>query len=256
MKKRVSTILFFACVSLVASSRAQDASRTQTAVKNSNITAEEVLEKHIAAIGGRERLEKSASYTIKAKLEMPGRGVQGTIEIYGKAPNRLLSVTDIQGIGLIKQGYDGQTGWSQDPYQGPRTLEGDELERARRGATFNAELKWRSLYEKAELAGTQKLGERETYIVRLTPKGGGPVTSYYDTQTFMLLRTDATEEGPAGKISLQTHYADYRDLDGVKVSFQWTQKSPIGETVIKVTEAKNNIEIADAIFTKPANAKP
>jgi hypothetical protein len=40
-----------------------------------------------------------------------------------------------------------------------RALAGEELEIARRGAIFNAELKWRVLFEKAELLATEKLQE-------------------------------------------------------------------------------------------------
>ena len=100
------------------------------------MTAEEVLERNIAAIGGREALERVTSYQLKAALEMPGRGVRGTIEITGKAPDRMLSVRRIERVGVIRQGYDGKTGWSEDPYQGMRQLEGEEDSMIKRRGYF------------------------------------------------------------------------------------------------------------------------
>jgi carboxyl-terminal processing protease len=88
------------------------------------ITAEEVLEKNIAAIGGRKAIEKGASYCFKATLEIRGRNIQGALEVCGKAPDKMLTVTNINKVGVIKQGFDGKTGWSEDPFQGLRTLEG------------------------------------------------------------------------------------------------------------------------------------
>jgi hypothetical protein len=216
------------------------------------ITAEQVMEKHIAALGGRQALEKITSYELKAGFEMPGRGVQGTLEIYGKAPDKLLTIRNINRVGVIKQGYDGQSGWSEDPYQGLRSLAGEELEIARLSAVFNAELRWRELFAKAELTAM----EAGAYVIRLTRKDGSFVSRRYDAKTFLLLREDALYEGPQGKLPIETRYADYREVDGVKLAFQWTQKTPVGETIIKIIEIRHNVEVDDARFTRPATAKP
>lgn len=216
------------------------------------ITAEEILEKNIAAIGGRKAIENGASYCFKATLEMQGRNVQGALEVCGKAPDKLLTVTTINKVGVIKQGFDGKTGWSQDPYQGLRALEGDELEKIKHQAAFNPELKWRELFVKAELTGRGKVGGLDAYVIRLTGKDGTSVTRHYDAATFLLLRADAVDEGPQGKIPVETLYTDYREVDGVKTAFQWTQKTPVGETIIKITEVKTNAEIDDVRFAKPS----
>jgi hypothetical protein len=218
------------------------------------ITAEEILEKNIAAIGGRKAIEKNTSYCLNATLEIQGRNVKGALEVCGKAPDKLLTVTTINKVGVIKQGFDSKTGWSQDPYQGLRALEGDELEKIKRQAVFNSELKWRELFIKAELSGREKVGGLDAYVIRLTGKDGTSVTRYYDAATFLLLRADAVEEGPQGKIPVETLYTDYRDVGGVKTSFQWTQKTPVGETIIKITEVKTNAEIDDTRFAKPSGS--
>jgi len=218
------------------------------------ITAEEILEKNIGAIGGRKAVEKSASYCFNATLEIQGRNVQGTLEVCGKAPDKLLTVTTINKVGVIKQGFDGMAGWSQDPFQGLRAFEGDELEKIKHQAVFNSELKWRELFIKAELAGKEKVGGRDAYVIRLTVKDGTTVTRYYDAATFLLLRHDAVDESPQGKFPVETLYSDYREVDGVKTAFQWTKKTPVGETIIKITEVKTNAVIDDARFSKPSRA--
>ena len=253
MKTTTQILLALICATLAVNASAQATEPTVKA-KPTQITAEEILEKNIAAIGGRKAIEKSASYCLKATLEIRGRSVQGALEVCGKAPDRMLTVTTIDKVGVIKQGFDGKAGWSQDPYQGLRTLEGDELERVKRLAVFNSELKWRELFIKAELAGREKVGEQDAYVIRLTSSDGGSVSRYYDAATFLLLRADAVDEGPQGKIPVETIYTDYREVDGVKTAFQWTQKTPVGEVIIKITEVKTNAEIDDSRFAKPARA--
>jgi hypothetical protein len=252
MKKISHVLLLIGLVSLAGSVRAQEVIKDMPAAKKLDITAEQVLEKFIEATGGRQAREKMTSSVVKGTLEIPAQGIKGAIEIYAKAPNKLLVVQSISGIGEIKQGYDGQVGWTQNPFQGTRDLEGVELAAFKREANFNSELKWRELYEKVELVGTDKVGDQEAYVIRLTPSVGQPLTQYYDSQTFLLLRIDGVQEGPQGTVPVQTYLSDYREVEGVKVAFQATQKIPIGEAVIKLTELKSNVEIEDAKFAKPA----
>lgn len=248
MRKLSQACLFISCLVVVINVRAQEVAKAPLPA----ITAEKVMEKHIAALGGRQAMEKITSYEIKAGFEMPGRSVQGTFEIYGKAPNKLLTIRNINKVGVIKLGYDGQSGWSEDPYQGLRALAGEELEIARLSAVFNAELRWRELFAKAELTAM----EAGAYVIRLTRKDGSFVSRRYDAKTFMLLREDALYEGPQGKMPIETRYADYREVDGVKLAFQWTQKTPVGETVIKITEIRHSAEVDDTRFARPVSVKP
>jgi hypothetical protein len=250
MKNASQILLALTCAALAINARAQTKEST-VMVKPPHVTTEEILEKNIAAIGGRKEIEKSVSYCLKATLEIQRRNIGGSLEVCGKAPNKLLTVTNIDKVGVIKQGFDGNAGWSQDPYQGLRALEGDELEKVKRQAVFNSELKWRELFIKTELMGMEKVGGRDAYVVRLTAQDGTSVTRYYDTATFMLLRADAVDEGPQGKIPIETLYTDYREVEGAKTAFQWTQKTPVGETIIKITELKINVEIDDSRFAKP-----
>lgn len=215
------------------------------------LTGEQVLDRSVAASGGREALERVRSYELEATIEMPGRGVRGTLAIRAKAPDKLVVVRTIEKVGTIRHGYDGASGWSEDPYNGVRRLAGEELEIARRGALFNADLRWRELYERAELTGVEKLDGRDVYVVRLTSKDGLEETRSYDAGTFLLVRTAAVYEGKQGRLPIETRFEDYRDVDGLKVAFLWRQTTPVGETTIRVTAVRHNAEIRDAEFAQP-----
>ncbi len=47
-------------------------------------------------------------------------------------------------------------------------------------------------------------------------------------------------------------YSDYREVDGIKISFGVKELTPGQEVIIRLTELQNNVAIEDARFAKPA----
>ena len=226
-----------------------------SAAQTPEITAEQVLEKSIEATGGREAARRITSTMAKGTFEMASQNLTAALEVFAKAPNKRLIVTSIPGFGDVRQGFDGQAAWAENPMQGAIELQGEALAIVRRDSTFNADLNWRELYQKAELKGKQKLGDREAWVVELTPKDTPqPVIRYYDAENFLLQRIDVVQPGPTGLIPVQVVLSDYREQEGMKVPFRVTQTMSEGEVVIKIAEVKYNVEIDDAKFAKPEAA--
>src|SRR6266508_2247239 len=103
--------------------------------------ADEVLDKYVEALGGKAAVEKLTSRVMKGDFELTTMGVTSVAEIYAKAPNKWLLTINVPGFGLVQQGYDGASGWAQDPQTGLRDLRGGELEDVKRSAEFNQPLK-------------------------------------------------------------------------------------------------------------------
>jgi hypothetical protein len=228
--------------------KAPETGTAKTAV--SEPTVDQILEKYVQALGGREALEKITSRVTKGTLEAPD--LKGEIEIYAKAPNKLLIVQDVEGIGVSRDGYDGQAAWAENPMFGVREKSGPELAAVAISSDFHAPLKIKQHYSKLEVKGKEKIGDREAWIIQATSAGGTPLKMYYDTQTGLHVRTEAEMESLGGKISVQTTLEDYRDVDGVKLPFTTSQETPMSKAVIRVIEVKSNVTIDDARFKKPS----
>jgi outer membrane lipoprotein-sorting protein len=216
------------------------------------MTAEQVLEKGIAASGGREAMAKITSRAAKGSVDVTFAGITAPTEVYAKAPNKMVSITTVEGYGIIKNGFDGTVGWSDTPEAGIQEFKGERNEEAKRNASFNGILSWKELYDKAELKGKEKVGERDVYVVVLTPKVGKPVTQYYDATSFELIRQVQTTITDQGETEIRSEFSDYKDIDGVKAPMTIKQTIPMGDLIIKLTEVTHNVEIEDAKFAKPA----
>jgi hypothetical protein len=82
------------------------------------------------------------------------------------------------------------------------------------------------------------------------------VRLYFDQSSGLLLRQVRYTDTPVGRNPTQIDYADYREVDGVKVPFRWTLARPNGRFTIQITELKQNVPVDDAKFAKPPAPPP
>lgn len=214
-------------------------------------TVKEVLDKYVQAIGGREANEKIQTRVMKGNVEISPMGVKGTNEIYAVAPDKSYAKVSLAGFGEIIEAYDGKTAWTINPLQGNRDKSGNELLQTKLGSTFHRELNLDKLYSKMELKGTEKVGDKEAYVIVATPVGLEAQTFYFDKVTGLLLREDMTSITPEGVMPVKTFYDDFREVDGIKLPYKIRAVLPQFELNTTITEVKNNVKIDDALFSKP-----
>src|SRR5262249_44738239 len=156
-------------------------------------TADEIIEKHLAAMGGRAALEKVKSRTSTGtiRLTLPvGGEVMGSIETYNQAPNksRNLLKIDLSSLGagqmVQDQRFDGTTGYVIDSLQGNREITGNQLDNMKNAVFPSALLNYKE-NGTVELQGKEKAGERDAYVLVTKPKVGSGVRLYLDAQTYL-----------------------------------------------------------------------
>jgi hypothetical protein len=224
-------------------------------------TADEVIEKHLTALGGREALGKITSRTMSGTIALstPAGEVTGSIQVFGKAPNKSRSVIKVDlsqfGIGelVVDQRFDGTAGYVLDSMNGNRDITGSQLDNMRNAGFPTVFLQYKENGVKVELLPKEKVGDRDTFVLQVTPKSGSPSKQYFDAETFMLLKTLTTVNVPQlGRDVEQTgEFADYRAVDGVKLAHSVKSTNPVQSFTITVTAVEHNKEIDDATFVKP-----
>ncbi len=242
---------------LKASTPAATATAAPIDTEEARKKADEVLAGYVAALGGRAALEKLLSRVAKGTFEVSGIAMGGPVEMYAKAPNKMLTVLHMPGQEIFKDGFDGAVGWEQNPDDGITDKTGLEQGSAMRDADFYQPLKLRLQYPNLVFKGPGKVSlgkggsgkvEEHDAVVLEAPRNGRPRLFYFDSRTGLLLRTE--EHDATGKITDAVEYADYREVDGAKVPFIIYIVQDAHFT-IKLTEVKHNVTIDDAIFVKP-----
>jgi outer membrane lipoprotein-sorting protein len=225
-------------------------------------TADEVIEKHLAAIGGREALAKITSRTMTGTIALstPAGEVTGSIQVFNKAPNKARSLIKVDltqfGVGelTVDQRFDGTVGYVLDSMQGNRDITGNQLDNMRNNAFPTPLLTYKTAGAKAELVGKQKVGDRDAFVIQLTPQAGSPTKQFFDAETYMLVKTLTTVNIPqlGQDVEQVGEFADYRAVDGVKVPHTVKSTNPVQSFTITVSSVEHNKPIDDALFVKPA----
>ena len=211
-------------------------------------TADQILEKYAAAIGGAEALHKISSRVSKGNITAGGH--ETPIEVFAKAPDKRMSVTH-SASGDSITAFDGQGGWLGNTGRPARDMSGPEAEAAGLDADFYFATHIKEIFSGFRVGHPEKIGDRPAYALICTRQGQPPVRLYFDQSSGLLLRQVRYTDTPIGRNPTQIDYADYREVDGVKAPFRWTLARVNGRFTIQIQEAKQNVPIDDAKFAKP-----
>jgi len=227
-------------------------------------TADDVVEKYLAAIGGRAALGKLTSRTMTGTITLstPGGDVSGPVEIMNQERNKSRTVItlDLSSLGagqmVVDQRFNGTAGYILDNLQGNRDITGNQLENMKNGSFPSPLLSYKERGATVELGGKEKVGARDAYVLILTPKSGSVVRQYVDAESFLAIRVMLKVEVPqVGEFEQTTDLLDYRDVDGLKIPFLVKSTSAVQNSTIVITKVEHNTRIDEALFSKPVPGK-
>ena len=223
-------------------------------------TADDVVEKHLAALGGREALGKLTTRrsTGTVTISTPSGDLTGPAEISVKAPNKLRAIVhlDLTPMGVteklvLEQKFDGTVGWVLDSLQGDREITGGQLDQMRNNLFPSALLNYKAAGTTLELLPKTQVAGKDMIVLVAKPKIGPVMRLILDAETHLVFRTITTVNSPEmGDMEQTGELSDYRVVDGVKVPFQVVNANPQQTTTIKITKVEHNVPLDDALFIK------
>jgi outer membrane lipoprotein-sorting protein len=221
-------------------------------------TGDEILDKTIAALGGKAALAKVTSRLASGSITIgtPVGNVDGTVELAYAVPNKLRSLTKakvpLAGQLVVDQRFDGKIGYVLDSLRGNRDVTGFALDNLRNGTFPHPLYNYKELGSTARLLGKEKVGDRDALVVVLAPAKGPAFRYYLDAETYLPLKTVAKIQTPNGQeVERIDELSDFRAVDGVKVAFKVKSSSPVQTFSMQLTKVENNVAIDEALFTKP-----
>ena len=216
-------------------------------------SADQILDKFAAASG-----KGSMGFVLRGTYEgYETYHEQVPFEIWVKAPAQLTSIVHTQNGDSVSV-YDGRQGWVASPNNPVMLLPlapGAETDGARLDAQlfFPAQIKqalanWRSGFPQTNVA------DKDVQVIQGSGPGNTRFKLFFDQQSGLLLRQLRYSRTIVGSNPYQIDYADYRDVGGTKLPYQWTITWTNGQSIWRVSEIQVNASIPATRFAKPAPA--
>jgi hypothetical protein len=212
-------------------------------------TADQILEKYVQAVGGKEAIAKVKSRQMKGQY-LPQRGGQVAVEILQTGDKFTSTVTTPQGA--IQRIVNGSKVWLVSS-QETREMDTEESVTVRDMADAFDTLKLKEPFPKMSFGGKDKINDREVVILRGALPDKRRIRLFFDAETGLLLRKVIFNNTIIGPDPVQFDFEDYKDVDGVKLPFsvRISYTEPGFSGTRKFTEIKNNVSIDDARFALP-----
>jgi hypothetical protein len=259
-----------------------------------NLSASEIADKNVAARGGLQAWRAVQTMSMAGKLGAGGNQ-RGTLPVPSPIPGKVLTQKmlpsrptqevqlpfvmelkrtrktrlELQFNGQTAiQVYDGTNGWKLRPYLNRRVVEPfteEEIKVASLQQDLDGPLvDYAAKGTKIELAGIEKVEDRDNYKLKLTMKSGQAIHIWIDAETFLETKIEGQPRRLDGIYHpVEIHYRDYRPVNGLQVPFMLeTKVLPVAQTVkgmrepdfpvekIVVEKVEVNPKLDESLFTQ------
>ncbi len=209
------------------------------------LTGIDVIQKYVDAVGGESAMRNIEDLTINMSAIIQGMEIDMVIQ--QKAPGKFKSVMSMGGNVMQQQVFDGTRG-KISGMQGTMELEGDMLEELKIQALMNPELTYEERGFDLSLEGVENVAGKVAFRVKITSPRDHTITEFFDSETFLKLRTVVTQDTPMGEMAQITDYEDYREVEGMKFPFLMKQQAGPQAFDMQVNSIEINQGLDDEVF--------
>lgn len=222
-------------------------------------TADELVQKNIAAKGGLDKIKaiKSVSMTGQGSAQ----GFKFSLGQKSMRPGMVRQSFSIQGM-TATQAYDGTAGWQIQPFGGhkdPELMSDDDLHDLYVAADLEGPLvDYKAKGNKVEYLGHDVVDGDDALRLKVTLKNGDILYYYLDPDTFLEIRVESQFFIRGSVRENTTDYGSYKPVAGVMFPYAISsgpKSDPGSWQSIAVEKIEVNAALPESDFAVPASLK-
>ena len=234
-------------------------------------TAEDILDRHVEATGGKEAhlLITTRKSTGTLAVDQAGHKFEAKVEKHARAPSNSHLVIQADQIYQVRAN-NAQHAWQWRPasqsHGAPESrsgegvtefLDGAEKDQAIEASQFHADVEWRNHFTEVKTLGIADVQGRPAYEVQLKTKSGEQYSRFYDQENGRLVKSvRATENPQMGALDIESFLEDYREFDGVWLATRVRQvlsssSFGSGTQIWTYDNFEHNVSIPASLFQVP-----
>ncbi len=210
-------------------------------------TADEIIAKHIEAIGGVERLLALKTSVSEASLDVNGMAIAVKMTQVHNVGHRI----DINAMGL--ENFIIQTpteGWTFMPIQGQASPEPTAPEVVKETADLldiqGPLLNYKEKGHQVEFLGKEDFEGVDCFKLKLIAKGGAQITFFIDPSTYYIIKSISKTKASGKEVEATQTFSNYVKLpSGYVFPYAMTGVGP-GE--LKISKIELNVPVDEKIF--------
>lgn len=176
-------------------------------------TQDEIINKHIEAIGGKDNWNKVKSLRSEATMKAQGAEIKLTfIQVDKKAMRQNISLMGMDGYSIITE----KEGWSYMPFQGqtkPEPMTADDVKNAQDGLYLQDDfLTFKELGKKVQYLGKDDMDGTECFKFKMTDKNAQETTYYLDASSYLTIKQTNKVKADGKEMEGSTLYSNYKKL--------------------------------------------
>jgi outer membrane lipoprotein-sorting protein len=210
-------------------------------------TLEEIVKKYSAA----NKLDKLTTFsTIKITGKTSAMGQEMAVELWMKNPNKLKSVTTVQGQAIV-QAFDGEKGYMINPMMGssdPIEMSSEQVKQTLNSNLFQNPMATYLKNGQLVLEGEEKVNEKPAFKVKANLDGGNATYMFIDKESFLVIKTSATMSQGGQTFSMESYPSNYAETNGIFLPMKTTISMGAMEMVTTFEKVEVNIPMEDSIF--------
>ena len=211
-------------------------------------TADEIVAKHISAIGGTENWKKVNNMRQEATLSVQGMDIPLIITaVHNKASKQEFTVMGMTGYSIITA----EGGWNFNPMQGqtkPEPITQDELKYGKDQLDLQGEfVDYKAKGHTIQLMDKEDVEGVECLKIKLTRKSGNEAVFFFDPKTYYIVRSSSKISANGQEVESVVNMSNYQKLpEGIVVPH--TIENSAIPAPINVTKVIINGKVEEAVF--------
>jgi hypothetical protein len=210
---------------------------------------DDIIARHIDAYGGKDAWKKVEA------MELTGNYTSFSVvhDFYTLKTSDGHFFTEYNiGKNRVKEGYDGTTFWTIDPWQGfdfPRKINKAERHVVMQKAEFFTPFyRWEERGFEVGYKGTEEIDGTEVYVLTLARPGMPEETWYIDANTFLVYKSITQWVDFSYPMVAETFYDDYRNVEGLVLPHYMEQTYSTRHTITEIDRVVMNPAVNNQVF--------
>lgn len=207
---------------------------------------DEVVKKHIEAIGGKENWAKVKSMKMEHTLKAEGAEIKvNIVQVDKKAMRQDITVMGMTGYSIVSN----TEGWNYMPWQGqtkPEAMTAEDVKSSQDDLNLQDEfITYQALGKKLDALGKDDVDGTECFKYKLTDKDGAETTFFIDSENYYVIKQIDKKTVNGKEMENTTTFSDYKKLpEGI--TFPMTITGPWGAS--QITKIEINPAIDETVF--------